>query len=166
MLDLDRKTLGSLLPDGVGVLKLVLDTDEIGSLRPYFQFLTPTCITSTHEKKGPAKRGRRNDRPYHWIFPVGVGARDEEAYFFCTNLQLDPMEGELVWTSDGGGAGSTPIPTLELDQSACVPLHEAFDEIRTGAHGGSVWLSPATHVVAGFMIRHDRERQLWRVQHL
>jgi len=174
VLDVDRATVGALLPEGVGVLKLVLDTDEIGSLRPYFQFLTPTCITSTHEKKGPSKRGkkdqatgiRRYDRSYHWIFPVGVGERDEEAYFFCTNLQLDPMEGELVWTSDGGGTSSVPIPTLELDQTACVPLHESFDDVRTGARGGSVWLTPATHVVAGFMIRHDRERQLWRVQHL
>ena len=62
--------------------------------------------------------------------------------------------------------GAMPIPRLEFDQSACVALHEHFPAIATGAEGGAVRLSPATHAVAGFMIRHEPEGQLWRVQHL
>ncbi len=76
------------------------------------------------------------------------------------------MPGELIWTSSTGHSARTPVPTLEFDQTACVPIHEHFPEIRTGVEGGAVHLTPATHAVAGFMIRHDPRRQLWRVQHL
>jgi len=166
VLDLSREAIGLLLPDGVGVIKLILEIDEVGSLRPYFHFVTPTCVSSTHEKKGPADPNRRTDRKYHWIFPIGLGERQEEAYFFCTNTQMEPMVSELVWQSDGKGSASAPVPTLEFDHSACVPLHEHFPAIATGAEGGSVRLAPATHAVAGFIIRHEPEGQLWRVQHL
>lgn len=166
VIDLSREAIGSVLPDGVGLVKLILDIDEVGSLRPYFHFVTPTSISSTHEKKGPANPDRRNDRKYHWILPIGIGERSEEAYFFCTNTQMEPMEGELVWQNEAHGGGSTAMPRLEFDQSACVALHEDFPAIFTGAEGGAVRLSPATHAVAGFMIRHEPEGQLWRVQHL
>lgn len=166
IIDLSREAIGSLLPDGVGTIKLILDIDEVGSLRPYFHFYTPTCVSSTHEKKGPRDPNRRKDRKYHWIFPIGVGEREEEAYFFCTNTQMEPIVAELVWQPDGGASDSTPVPVLEFDQSACVPLHESFPAIATGAEGGAVYLSPASHVVAGFMIRHEPKGQLWRVQHL
>jgi bacterioferritin-associated ferredoxin len=166
VIDLSREAIGAVLPDGVGLIKLILDIDEVGSLRPYFHFYTPTCVSSTHEKKGPADPNRRNDRKYNWIFPIGVGPRDEEAYFFCTNTQMEPMNGEVIWQSEQSGEAAAPVPTLEFDQSACVALHEHFPAIATGAEGGAVRLSPATHAVAGFMIRHDPKGQLWRVQHL
>jgi bacterioferritin-associated ferredoxin len=166
VLDLSRERVGGLLPDGVGIVRLVLDTEEVGSLRPYFQFVTPTGITSTHEKKGPSKPQRQEDRSYHWIFPVGAGRRGDEAYFFCTNTQTLPMSGQrLVWQSNDGTSQSTDMPELEQNQSACVPLHEQLPALLSG-EGGAVRLEPATHAVAGFMIRHEPEEQLWRVQHL
>jgi hypothetical protein len=67
-----------LLPDGFGVVKLVLDAGLVGSLRPYFHFRTPTCVSTTHEKGAPRPEVRR-DRSYHWIFPIGEPATDEEA---------------------------------------------------------------------------------------
>ena len=48
MLDLSRDAIGPILPGGAGVAKLVLDRAEVGSLRPYFHFETPTSITTTH----------------------------------------------------------------------------------------------------------------------
>src|SRR2546429_531174 len=45
VIDLSRTAVGSLLPGGLGVAKLVLDTAEVGSLRPYFQLSTPTSVT-------------------------------------------------------------------------------------------------------------------------
>lgn len=166
VLDLSRAAIGDLLPEGVGVIQIVLDAEAVGSLRPYFHFVTPTCVSSTHEKKGPANPEKKKTRNYHWIFPIGVGRRAEEAYFFCTNTQMHPMTSELVWENNAGEVASTPVDTLEFGQSACVALHEHFPAIFSGAEGGAVRLSPATHAVAGFMIRHDREAQLWRVQHL
>ena len=38
--------------------------------------------------------------------------------------------------------------------------------VAAGAKAGSVRLDPATFKVAGHMLRHDPEAQLWRVQHL
>lgn len=166
VLDLSRDRVGALLPDGVGIIRLVLDTEEVGSLRPYFHLITPTGITSTHEKKGPAKPQKQEDRSYNWIFPVGAGERHDEAYFFCTNTQTTPMSGQqLVWHSDAGVTQSTELPELEQNQSACVALHEELPTFLSG-EGGAVRLEPATHVVAGFMLRHEPEEQLWRVQHL
>jgi hypothetical protein len=72
----------------------------------------------------------------------------------------------LIWQTDGGETATAPLPDLELSQSAFVPLHEHFPAIHEGTVSGTVRLDPATHVVAGFMVRHDVERQLWRVQHL
>lgn len=164
ILDFDREHVG--LPGGVGTVKLVLETEEIGSLRPYFQFVTPTCITSTHEKRGPLRPERDELRKYHWIFPVGAGSRADESYLFMTNTQTTPMrEHRLVWQSTSGVTETTELETLEFSQSAFVPLHERFDTLNAG-EGGAVRLEPATHVVAGFMIRHEPERELWRVQHL
>jgi bacterioferritin-associated ferredoxin len=166
VLDFRHDEAGARLPGGAGLVKLVLETEEIGSLRPYFQFLTPTCISSTHEKKGPTKPQRDELRRYHWIFPIGAGRRDDESYLFLTNTQMTPMAGQrLVWQSASGATETTEVPTLEHSQSACVPLHERFKTLNAG-EGGSVRLEPATHVVAGFMMRHEPETQLWRVQHL
>lgn len=166
VLDFARDGVGELLPEGVGVVKLVLDTEEVGSLRPYFHFSTPTAITSTHEKKGPTKPERIETRGYHWIFPVGSGRRDDEAYLFMTNTQTTPMEGQrLVWQGDDGLTESTGVPTLEFSQSACIAVHECLPSMNGGT-GGTVRLEPAMHAVAGFMIRYEPEAQLWRVQHL
>ena len=166
VLDLSRAAVGELLDDGVGIVKLVLDTEEVGSLRPYFHFVTPTCISSTHEKKGPSKPQKQENRSYNWIFPVGVAERNDESYYFCTNTQTTPMAGQrLVWQAESGRTEATDMPELEFNQSACVPLHERFESYRSG-EGGAVRLEPATHVVAGFMIRHEPEEKLWRVQHL
>jgi bacterioferritin-associated ferredoxin len=166
VIELGREHIGDLLPDGVGVIKLVLETEEVGSLRPYFHLITPTCISSTHEKKAPNKPDRLEQRNYHWIFPIGAGRRDDESYFFYTNTQTAPMEGQrLVWQSTGGTVEETELPTLELGQSACIPLHERFETLNNG-EGGAVRLEPPLHAVAGFMLRHEPEAQLWRVQHL
>ena len=167
VLDLSRREIGDVLPGGVGVVKLLLDADSVGSLRPYFHWVTPTSLTSTHEKKGPKNPERNSDRSYHWIFPIGPSARREDAYFFCTNTQTAPMAGQrLVWQSNSGHTSSSELPTLEFNQTAVVPLHEAFPDLTTTQEGGAVRLEPATHAISGFMIRVDPERQLWRVQHL
>jgi hypothetical protein len=71
-----------------------------------------------------------------------------------------------VWTASDGRSAEVAVPDLEFDQTACVALHEAFPEIRDGSVGGTVHLTPPTHTVAGFILRHDPERELWRVQHL
>lgn len=166
IVDLSRAAVGARLDDGIGIVKLVLDTEEVGSLRPYFQFVTPTCVSSTHEKKGPSKPQKQENRSYNWIFPVGVAERNDESYFFCTNTQTTPMfDQRLVWQSQSGRTESTELPALEFNQSACVPLHERFETFNAG-EGGAVRLEPATHVVAGFMLRHEPEAKLWRVQHL
>ena len=72
----------------------------------------------------------------------------------------------LIWQELQGKSARTPLPTLDLDSSACVALHEAFPEIATGRAAGSVRLDPATHKIAGFMIRYEEEVDRWRVQHL
>ncbi|MBA3347368.1 MAG: (2Fe-2S)-binding protein [Actinobacteria bacterium] len=167
VVDLPTAEIAPLLPDGFGVAKLVLEVAEVGSLRPYFHFISPTCISSTHEKTGAPKPTVGKGRNYHWIFPIGTCPNGEEAFFFCTNTQMDPMDGQsLIWQNDAGDSAATPVPRLEFDQSVCIPAHESFPAIEAGAESGAVRLEPADHVVAGFMIRLDRERQLWRVQHL
>jgi hypothetical protein len=155
------------LPEGFGAVKLVTDAGRVGSLRPYFQFITPGGITSTHEKSGPT-RERRVEKPrtYHWIFPVGIAERPSDAWFFCTNAKTIPISGhELIWRSESGEEETTVLPALELDQTACVPLHDYFPAVRDQREPGAVRLAPSTHV-AGFILRHDRDRDLWRVQHL
>lgn len=167
ILDYSRSAVGELLPDGVGVVKLVLDVDAVGSLRPYFHFETPTCISSTHEKKGPNDPARKKDRNYHWIFPIGRSPVREEAYFFATNTQLHPMEGQrFVFETDAGVEQAAALPTLEFEQTSCFPLHEHFPALYDGSEHGAIRLDPAVHTVAGFMIRHEPEAALWRVQHL
>ena len=157
-----------LLDGGVGVMKLVVDSPRLSSLRPYFQLASPTAVTSTHEKTGPQDPGRRlKPRRYNFLFPIAPSNRPEEAYFFLTNTQVDPMEDQrLVWRSEHGDEESLTLPRLELDQSACVALHDAFPAIASGEGEGTVRLDPALHKVAGWMLRVDREAALWKVQHL
>ena len=167
VIDLSREAVESRLPDGLGLAKLVLDTAQVGSLRPYFQLSTPTSVTSTHEKKGPKDPRRHGPRPYHWIFPIGRSRRSEQAFFFFVNTQLDPMTGQrLVWQGVDGETVAVPLPTVEFEQSVCVPLHEHIPAVAGGTKAGSVRLDPPEFKIAGFMIRHDAEAQLWRVQHL
>jgi bacterioferritin-associated ferredoxin len=167
VIDLSRAAVASLLPEGVGVAKLVLDTAEVGSLRPYFQLSTPTSVTSTHEKKGPKDPRRRGPRSYHWIFPVGRSRRPEEAYFFFVNTQLEPMTGQrLVWQSSDGESVTVSLPKVEFEECVCLPLHEHVPGLAEGTKAGSVRLDPAEYKVAGFMLRHDPEGNVWRVQHL
>jgi len=167
VIDLSRTAVGSLLPGGLGVAKLVLDTAEVGSLRPYFQLSTPTSVTSTHEKKGPKDPRRHGPRSYHWIFPIGRSRRPEEAYFFFVNTQLEPMRRQqLVWQSVEGERVAVSLPTVEFEQCVCIPLHEHVPAIAHGTSAGSVRLEPAEYKVAGFMIRHEPEGDVWRVQHL
>ncbi len=152
------------LPGGVGVLKAVVDHDRLSSLRPYFHFETPTGISSTHEKK--AGRKPSTTRRYFWVFQIARSPIPEHAYFFCTNAQTIPLDHhELVWQGDDGGEARIPLPALELDQSACVALHEHVPEIGAGTVSGTVRLDPPAHV-AGWQIRHDPEADRWRVQHL
>lgn len=154
------------LPGGIGILKIVLDAERVASLRPYFQLITPTGVTSTHEKASP-KAGRiSKQRHYHWVFPVGYADRPASAYFFATNTLVDPLcDQELVWRNEAGDETRMVLPDLELDQSVCVALHEHAPAIGEGREAGSVRLEPASHV-AGFIIWHDSDGDSWRVQHL
>ena len=167
VVDLSREAVGDLLPEGVGLAKIVLDRAEVGSLRPYFHLSTPTSVTTTHEKKGPKDPRRRGDRHYHWTFPIGRSHGPGEAYFHFVNTQLEPMTGQrLVWQSVDGDSVEIPLPDIEFEQSVLVPLHEHVPAIANGTAPGSVRLDPAAFKVAGFMLRHNLEAQLWRVQHL
>jgi hypothetical protein len=167
VIELSRDTIGTLLPGGVGVIKLVLDTAEVGSLRPYFHLWTPTAVTSTHEKKGARNPNKLSDRRYHWIFPIARSSRPEEVYFFLVNTQLETMTDQrLLWQSVDGETAEVPLPPIAFEQAVFVPLHEHVPSIAAGTKPGSVRLEPAAFTVAGFMMRHDPEAQLWRVQHL
>jgi hypothetical protein len=151
--------------EGAGTLKLVLDSHKVGSLRPYFHLVTPAGITSTHEKSSPRKAAVR-PRGYHWTFPVGAGAAPSHAWFYAVNAAPAPLSGrELVWHATDGEEVRMPFPDLELDQAALVPLHEHAARLGAGGVGGSVRLTPTTHV-AGHILRHDPETDAWRVQHL
>lgn len=167
ILDVRELLDGDELPAGVGVLKLVIEAEEVSSLRPYFQFVSDAGITSTHEKKGPRRpEAALAARRYHWLFPIASSPAPEEAYFFFTNTVGRPMDHHrLIWRTVEGAEESLRLPPLELDQSACVPLQEHFPEIGHGTAAGSVRLEPSPHV-AGFMIRYDARGDLWRVQHL
>ena len=112
----------SLREAGIGVIKLVVDAHELGSLRPYFHLMTPTSISTTHEKTGPHNLDRGvSPRRYNFLFPIARADREEEVYLFATNTEVETMEGqELVWRSQEGDEERVPVPRLELDQSACV----------------------------------------------
>jgi bacterioferritin-associated ferredoxin len=167
VIDLSREQVGSLLPDGLGLAKIVLDRPDVGSLRPYFHLQTPTSVTTTHEKKGPKNPGRHGPRTYHWLFPIGRPAGPEEVYFHFVNTQLEPMRDQrLLWQSVDGEAVSIPLPPAEFEQTVLVPLHEHVPSVADGSKAGTVRLDPPLFKVAGFMLRHDPEAQLWRVQHL
>jgi bacterioferritin-associated ferredoxin len=167
LVDLSRAAVGPLLDDGVGLVKLVLDQADVGSLRPYFHLATPTSVTTTHEKKGPKDPRRQGPRGYHWTFPIGRSRRNEEVYFHFVHTQLEAMRDQrLVWQSADGESVSIPLPTLEFEQSVLVPVHEHVSAVAAGTKAGSIRLDPALSKVAGFMLRHDPHEQLWRVQHL
>ncbi|MBA2513042.1 MAG: (2Fe-2S)-binding protein [Solirubrobacterales bacterium] len=154
------------LPEGIGLVKLVLDLEAVGSLRPYFHLISPGGITSTHEKRSPRKAHRPTERAYHWIMPIAPKPRPDEAWFFLINTRAEPIEGRrLVLRDTAGREEAVDVPRLELDQGACIPLHEHFPSVRDGTAAGSVRLTPSVHV-AGWMLRRDVERDLWRVQHL
>lgn len=167
VIDLSRGQVGHLLPDGLGLAKIVLDRPDVGSLRPYFHLQTPTSVTTTHEKKGPKNPGRHGPRSYHWLFPIGRSAGPEEVYFHFVNTQLEPMcDQRLLWQSVDGESVSIPLPPAEFEQTVVVPLHEHVPSVADGSTAGTVRLDPPLFKVAGFMLRHDPETQLWRVQHL
>lgn len=166
ILDVGAMMRDGSLPEGIGVVKLVLDAEVVGSLRPYFHLISPGGITSTHEKRGPRRPHRVARRSYHWIFPLAPHARRNQAWFFLMNTQTAPIEGaRLALHTDSGHEESVDLPRLELDQGACIPLHEHFAVVREGTARGSVRLTPSVHV-AGWIIHRDVEADLWRVQHL
>jgi bacterioferritin-associated ferredoxin len=166
VIDLSREAIETVLPEGVGTVKLVLDTTEVGSLRPYFHFTSPTAVTTTHEKKGPVDPSRRGDRHYSWILPIGRSRRPEEVYLFLVNPQLETLiDQRLVWQSADGETVAVPLPPVAFEESSWVPLHEHVPALAAGTKAGAVRLDPPEYVV-GFMVRHDPEAQLWRVQHL
>lgn len=165
MLDVGDMVHEGSLPEGVGIVKLVLDADAVGSLRPYFQITSPGGVTSTHEKRAPRKLERAN-RAYHWILPLAPKPRPDEAWFFMVNTLPAPIEGcRLAFRDEAGAEEAVEVPRLDLDQGACIPLHEHFAAVREGTARGSVRLTPSVHV-AGWIIRRDVEADLWRVQHL
>jgi bacterioferritin-associated ferredoxin len=158
---------GDRLTAGAGIVKLVVDADDLGSLRPYFQFVSSGGITSTHEKAGPSHPSEFGHRPFFWSFPVGFTRVPQDAYFFYVNTQERPMRRqELVWRTVAGAETAISLPEAGLDQGAFVPLHEHAPEIRRGDVAGTVRLSPPEHKVAGFMVRYDPAGDRWRVQHL
>jgi len=159
---------GGLLA-GLGAVKRVADAAQRGSFRPYFHLISPGGITSTHEKAAPrpSKLGTPGLRSYFWLVPVGYTRRPEHSYVFLTATQPEPLDRhELVWQPESGEEVRSPMPRLELDQSACIPLHELFPAVGRGDRGGTVRIEPNQGVPAGFMIRLDPERETWRIQHL
>jgi bacterioferritin-associated ferredoxin len=151
---------------GAAVVKLVVDASTLASLRPYFHYVSPGGVTTTHEKAG----GRHPDdlpaRWYHWVFPMGESRIEDDPYVFLLNTQTEPMTGqELIWAGVDGSEQRWPVPSLELDQSVFVPLREALPRSAEG-RAGTVRLAPPLHKVAGHMMRHEREADRWRVQHL
>jgi hypothetical protein len=146
----------------------VIDAAQLGSFRPYFHLVSPGGITSTHEKAAPRPSyAPPGPRPYFWVLPVGYTRRPERAYMFLTATQPQPLDRHtLVWRPVSGPEVRAPLPRLELDQSACVPLHEHFPALERGDEAGTVRIEPNEGVPAGFMIRHDPEADLWRIQHL
>ena len=167
VIDLSRERVGDLLAEGLGLAKIVLDRPDVGSLRPYFHLRTPTSVTTTHEKKGPKNPSRYGARSYHWLFPIGRSRGPEEVYFHFVNTQLEPMRDQrLLWQSVDGEEASIPLPPAEFEQTVVVPLHEHVPSVAAGTKPGTVRLDPPLFKVAGFMLRHDPEAQLWRVQHL
>jgi len=166
ILDVGAMLHADSLPEGIGVVKLVLDAEVVGSLRPYFHLISPGGITSTHEKRGPRRPHRIAERSYHWIFPLAPNPRRNEAWLFFMNTQTAPIQGaRLALRTDSGHEQSIAVPRLELDQGACIPLHDHFAPVRDGTARGSVRLTPSVHV-AGWIIHRDVEADLWRVQHL
>jgi bacterioferritin-associated ferredoxin len=156
---------GQELPGGVGVTKLVVDSEQLASFRPYFHFVSPGGVSSTHEKPAPSRPSVR-PRRYYWVFPVGFTSAPEEAYMVLTNAQAEPIDGrELVWRSTTGEEERLALDPIGLDQTAWVALHERFPAIGRGDSAGTVRLEPSIHV-AGFMIRYRPEIDAWRVQHL
>jgi bacterioferritin-associated ferredoxin len=154
------------LAGGVGVLKLVLDAEALGSLRPYFHIVAPGGSTSTHEKAGLSVPDQKLRSRYFWLLPVAASPEPEEAYFFATNTASRPLDGHaLVWRGQSGAERRVALPEIALDQTVCVPLHEHVEAIAAGRESGTVRLHPPAHV-AGFILRHDPRRKLWRVQHL
>ena len=167
VLDVRSVLNGGEPPDGVCVVKLVIEAAQVESLRPYFHLISRGGITSTHEKKAP-KRTERAAAPrrYHWIFPVARSPFPEEAWLVCTNTHGRTIDDtRLIWRSDAGDEAAVDFPVTELDQTACIPLHEHFPAIGQGSAGGSIRIEPSPHL-AGFIVRYDAERDLWRVQHL
>jgi hypothetical protein len=147
------------------VTKLVVDSEQLASFRPYFHFVSPGGVSSTHEKPAPSKP-IVGPRRYFWVFPVGYTSAPEEAYMMLTNTQAEPIEGhELVWRSTTGEEERVALETIGLDQTACVALHEHFPAVGRGTSAGTVRLEPSIHV-AGFLIRYRPEIDAWRVQHL
>ena len=171
VLDVREMIEPGALAEGVGVLKLVVEAEQLGSFRPYFHLISPRGISSTHEKAAPRpsvtiQRGAR-PRLYYWLMPIGFTRRPEHAYLFLTATQTSPLDRhKVVWQPESGDDAWAPLPPLELDQSACVALHELFPPIARGDEAGTVRIEPNYGVPAAFMIRFDPERELWRIQHL
>jgi len=155
------------LTDGFGTLKLVVEAERVGSLRPYFHFTTDGGITSTHEKSSPRRQSENvHNRKYSWIFPFGAGARPAHAYFYSANATTAPLtEREFVLNTTDGERRRAPMPDLELDQAVMAPLHELFPAMLEPDCSGTVRVAPTAHL-AGHIIRHEPDVDLWRVQHL
>lgn len=155
------------LSGGIGTLKIVVEAERVGSLRPYFQFVSRGGVTSTHEKSSPRKEtAKTHNRSYYWVFPVGAGPDPSQAFYYAVNATTLPISGrELVWHGVDGEESRAPVPDLELDQGVMAPLHELFPSVGAGGHAGTVRLSPSAHV-AGHIIRFDPRTDRWRVQHL
>lgn len=155
------------LADGFGTLKLVVEAERVGSLRPYFHFESAGGITSTHEKSSPRKESIKvHNRRYYWVFPFGAGPRPAESYFYCANATTFPLtEREFVLNCTDGHRSRRAMADLELDQSVVAPLHEYFPAMLDPERAGTVRIRPAAHV-AGHIIRYEPDVDLWRVQHL
>lgn len=158
---------GKALPGGVGYFKAVVEAAELGSMRPYFHFVSPGGITTTHEKANTLRPDIIKDRSMYWLFPIAPRSRPLEAYFAMVNTQSEPMDGqELVWCDAEGNEERAPLSGMGLDQGAFAPLHELFPRILESPLAGGVRLNPARHKVAGWMVTRDPATDVWRVQHL
>ena len=167
LLDIGQMEGVDRLADGFGTIKLVVEAERVGSLRPYFHFESAGGITSTHEKSSPRKESIKvHNRRYHWVFPFGAGPRPAESFFYCANATMFPLaDREFVLNCTDGHRSRAPMPDLELDQSVMAPLHEYFPAMLDSERAGTVRVRPAAHI-AGHIIRYEPDVDLWRVQHL
>jgi hypothetical protein len=167
VIDMSRAAVGQLLPEGVGLAKDRARPSR-GRLAPAVLPPRDADLGNDHAREegpqGPAPARTAAlplDLPDRALAPAGGGlllVRQHPA-----RADARPALG-LAERGRRNGRSSAAGDRVRAVRAR--PLHEHVDSVAAGAKAGSVRLDPATFKVAGHMLRHDPEAQLWRVQHL